>query len=248
MDTIELQRIVEVEDDNWWYLERRAILARELCRAAAAGAGAPGRAGIPGRAVDIGAAGGGNTRVLKDHGWRAIAIDNSPTAVDLCLAQGINACHGDACFLPLPSGELDLALALNVLEHVEDDRAAAAEMARVLRPGGAALVAVPCDMALWSAYDVALGRVRRYSRRALTDLLEEAGLVVDALWGWNVLLRPLVRLLRHRSPHCEDLAHLHPLLNEALHLVTVMERYLPLKSRPGVTLFARARRPGASAS
>jgi SAM-dependent methyltransferase len=232
VDTIEIQRIVEVEDDNWWYRERRRVVARELRRT-----------GGRGLAVDIGAAGGGNTRVLKDHGWEAIAVDSSETAVDLCLAQGIDACHGDACFLPLPAGERDLALALNLLEHVDDDRAAASEIARVLRPGGSALVSVPCDMALWSAHDVALGRVRRYSRRALTDLLEEAGLVVDRMWSWNVLLRPLVRLLRHRSAHYEDLAHLPPYLNETLHLVTALERRLPVKSWPGVTLFARAHRP-----
>ncbi|MFB4313513.1 class I SAM-dependent methyltransferase [Actinomadura sp. 21ATH] len=232
MDTIEIQRIVEVEDDNWWYRERRRIVARELRRT-----------GGRGLAVDIGAAGGGNTRVLKDHGWRAVAVDSSATAVDLCLAQGIEAVHADACYLPLPSGEQDLALALNVLEHVDDDRAAVAEIVRVLRPGGAALVAVPCDMALWSAHDVALGRVRRYSRRALTDLLEEAGLSVDRMWSWNVLLRPLIRLRRHRTPHCEDMAHLHPYLNEALHLVTAIERHLPVRSWPGVTLFARVTRP-----
>ncbi|XVQ12107.1 class I SAM-dependent methyltransferase [Spirillospora sp. CA-255316] len=237
MDTIEIQRIVEVENDNWWYRERRAIIAKEVRRTAAD------RAGARGRAVDIGAAGGGNTRVLKDHGWRAVAVDSSEAAVDLCLSQGIDAYHGDACFLPLPSGEQDLALALNVLEHVEDDRAAAAEIARVLRPGGGALVAVPCDMTLWSAHDVALGRVRRYSRRALTDLLEEAGLAVERLWSWNVLLRPLVRLRRHRTAHCEDMAHLHPYMNEALHLITALERLLPVKSWPGVTLFARAYRP-----
>mgnify|MGYP001474535352 CR=1 FL=1 len=237
VDTIEIQRIVEVEDDNWWYRERRAIVAKEVRRCTAE------RAGAPGRAVDIGAAGGGNTRVLTDHGWDAVAIDSSEAAVGLCRSQGIDAYHGDACFLPLPSGDRDLALALNVLEHIEDDRSAAAEIARVLRPGGTALVAVPSDMALWSAHDVALGRVRRYSRRGLTDLLEEAGLAVERLWSWNVLLRPVVRLSRHRTRHCEDMAHVHPYLNELLHLVTALERVLPVRSWPGVTLFARARRP-----
>ncbi|MFF5258819.1 methyltransferase domain-containing protein [Actinomadura viridis] len=231
MDTIEIQRIVEVEHDNWWYRERRGILARELRRA-----------GLPGLAVDIGAAGGGNTRVLREHGWRAVAVDCSETAVNLCLERGIDAHRGDACFLPLPSGEYDLAVALNVLEHVEDDRAAAGEIARVLRPGGSALVAVPCDMRLWSAHDVALGRVRRYSRSALTGLLEEAGLFVEQVWSWNVLIRPLVRWRRHRAPHCEDMARLHPFMNETLRLVTALERHLPVKSWPGVTLFARASR------
>ncbi|WP_395109437.1 class I SAM-dependent methyltransferase [Actinomadura sp. SCN-SB] len=232
MDTIEIQRIVELEDDNWWYRERRGILARELRRMA-----------MPGTAVDIGAAGGGNTRVLREHGWEAIAVDSSTTAVDLCLSQGIEAYHGDARYLPLPSRGQDLALAFNVLEHIEEDRDAAAEIARVLRPGGTALIAVPCDMALWSAHDVALGRVRRYSRLDLVDLLEGAGLVVERLWNWNVLLRPLVRMRRHRARHREDMTQLRPVTNEALRLITFVERHLPVKSWPGVTLFARAHRP-----
>ena len=232
VDTIEIQRIVELEDDNWWYRERRGILARELRRMA-----------MPGTAVDIGAAGGGNTRVLLEHGWEAIAVDSSTTAVDLCLSQGIEAYHGDARYLPLPSRGQDLALAFNVLEHIEEDRDAAAEIARVLRPGGTALIAVPCDMALWSAHDVALGRVRRYSRLDLVDLLEGAGLVVERLWNWNVLLRPLVRMRRHRARHREDMTQLRPVTNEALRLITFVERHLPVKSWPGVTLFARAHRP-----
>ncbi|MEU5883697.1 class I SAM-dependent methyltransferase [Spirillospora sp. NPDC047279] len=232
MDTIEIQRVVEIEDDNWWYRERREIIARELRRI-----------GVPGRAVDIGAAGGGNTRVLLAHGWRATAVDNAETAVDLCLSQGIEAYHADARFLPLPDGGQDLALALNVLEHVEDDAAATAEITRVLRPGGTALVSVPCDMRLWSTHDVALGRVRRYTRQSLTDTLADAGLALDRVWSRNVLLRPLVRLRRHRIAHCEDMAHIHPALNEGLSLLIALERRLPLKSWPGGTLFARAHRP-----
>ncbi|MFB4305792.1 class I SAM-dependent methyltransferase [Actinomadura sp. GTD37] len=233
MDTTELQRIARIENDNWWYRERRAVLSAELMRFS-----------VPGSAVDIGAASGASCRVLAEHGWRATGIDLSPDAVALARAHGIEAYEGDARFLPLPPSEYDLALALDVLEHVEDDARAAAEIARVLRPGGIALLAVPCDMALWSAHDVALGRVRRYTRRALVELVEGAGLVLEAVWSRGVLLRPLLRRLRHRTARREDLAPLHPLANEALRVSAALERRLPVSGWPGVWLFARARRPG----
>ncbi|MFA1549075.1 class I SAM-dependent methyltransferase [Actinomadura chokoriensis] len=233
MDTIELQRIARIENDNWWYRERRETLSAELLRFSA-----------PGTAVDIGAASGTGCRVLAEHGWRATGIDLSPDAVALARAHGVEAYEGDARFLPLPPCEYDLALALHVLEHVEDDARAAAEITRVLRPGGIALVSVPCDMALWSAHDVALGRVRRYTRRALVELVEGAGLVVEAVWSRGVLLRPLLRRLRHRTARREDLAPLHPLANEALRAYAALERRLPVSGWPGVWLFARARRPG----
>lgn len=233
VDTIELRRIARIEDDNWWYRERREILSAELLRFS-----------VPGAAVDIGAAAGTASRVLAEHGWHATAVDVSPEAVALALSHGVEAYEGDACFLPLGPCQYDLALALDVLEHVDDDQRAAAEITRVLRPGGTALVSVACDMALWSAHDLAAGRVRRYSRRTLVDLLEGAGLVLERVWSRGVLVRPVLRRLRHRTSRTEDLAPLHPFVNEALRLSAVLERRLPVSAWPGTRLFARARRPG----
>ncbi|HEY8482488.1 MAG TPA: class I SAM-dependent methyltransferase, partial [Spirillospora sp.] len=170
--------------------------------------------------------------------------DLSPDAVALARAQGVEAYQGDARYLPLPPCEYDLALALDVLEHIEDDARAAAEITRVLKPGGVALLSVPCDMALWSARDVMLGRVRRYTRPMLAELVENAGLVLERMWSRGVLLRPFLRRLRHRTARREDLAPLPCVLNEALRLAAALERRLPVCSWPGVWLFARARRPG----
>jgi SAM-dependent methyltransferase len=232
MDTVEIQRVVAIEDDNWWYRERRAIIARELRRLD----------GPPGRAADIGAAGGGNTRVLLEHGWEAIAIDANPAAVELARLRGIDAYHGDACYLPLSTGDFDFVMALDLLQHITDDRTAAGELARVLRPGGSALISVPCDLSLWSAHDVALGHVRRYTRESLAEVVEGAGLRLDHMWSWNVLLRPVVKWRRHRSTP-QDMERLNPVVNAGLRTVSWLERYLPVRSLPGVTLFARAHRP-----
>jgi SAM-dependent methyltransferase len=232
MDTLEIQRAVALEDRNWWYRERRAIIDRELRRL-----GLP-----PGRALDIGAAGGGNTRVLRAHGWQAVAADYSERAAELARDRGLAAMHADARRLPMGDAEFDLVTAFDVLEHIEEDHLAAAEIFRVLRPGGTALIAVPCDMALWSAHDEAVGHVRRYTRDGLRDLIEGAGLVIDALWSWNVLLRPVVAR-RRRSSTGSDLEELSPVVNAALSAIVTVERYLPVKSLPGVSLMMRTHRP-----
>lgn len=234
MEATEILRTVEVEDRHWWYRERRALLAREL-RALR-------RLGPPGRALDIGAAGGGNTRVLVAHGWDALVADFSETAVELARERGLRAIHADARDLPLPDAEFGLVTAFDVLEHIEEDDRAAGELVRVLRPGGTALVTVPCDMALWSAHDVASGHVRRYTREGLAALLTGAGLVVDRLWSWNVLLRPVVALRRRRISG-SDVTRTPRLVNAALTAVVVAERYLPVGSLPGVSLVVRAHRP-----
>ena len=231
MDTAELRLLTSLEDRHWWYKERRAILERELRRL-------PG----PGQALDIGAAGGGNTRVLKAHGWQAVALDYSDSAVEVARSRGISVIRADARDLPVRSGTCGLVTAFDVLEHIDEDYQAAAEMTRVLQPGGAALIAVPCDMALWSAHDDAVGHVRRYSRPGLASVIEKAGLTIERLWSWNVLLRPAVAL-RRQSSTGSDLGEVSPPVNGLLTAVVVAERYLPVKSWPGVSLMVRARRP-----
>jgi SAM-dependent methyltransferase len=231
MKPAELQLLTSLEDRHWWYKERRAILARELRKLPSAG-----------QALDIGAAGGGNTRVLQAHGWRALALEYSDSVADIAKARGISAIRADARDLPLKSGTCELVTAFDILEHIDEDYLATAEIARVLKPGGTALIAVPCDMALWSAHDDEVGHVRRYTRQELINVVGKAGLAVEAVWSWNVLLRPVVAIRRKKSTG-SDLDEVPPLVNAALTGIIVAERYLPVKSLPGVSLFLRARRP-----
>jgi SAM-dependent methyltransferase len=231
MKPAELQLLTSLEDRHWWYKERRAILARELRRLPATG-----------QALDIGAAGGGNTRVLQEHGWRALALEYSDSVADVAVARGISAIRADARDLPLRSGSCELVTAFDILEHIHEDYLVASEIFRVLKPGGTALIAVPCDMALWSAHDDEVGHVRRYSRHGLVSVVQKAGLTVDEVWSWNVLLRPVVALRRKKSTG-SDLDEVPALVNGALTAIIIAERYLPTKSLPGVSLFLRARRP-----
>src|SRR6201986_2988610 len=231
MEAAELRTLAEVEDRHWWYKERRSLLGRQLRRLPK-----------PGLALDIGAAGGGNTRVLRAHGWRPAALGYAPTPPQVARGRGVDVLRGAAPELPLRTGSLDLVTAFDVLEHIEEDYLAAAEITRVLRPGGTALIAVPADMALWSAHDEAVNHVRRYDRDGLTQVISKGGLVIEDVWSWNVLLRPVVKL-RRKSSEGSDLDDVNPILNTGLRAIITAEPSLPVKSRPGVTLFLRARRP-----
>ncbi len=228
MDTAEIHKLTALEQSHWWYKERRALLDRELRRLTR-----------PGLALDIGAAGGGNTRVMQARGWQAVAVDYSVTAVEVARSRGLRAFRADARRLPVRSGSCDLVAAFDVLEHVDEDHLVTAEIARVLRPGGTALIAVPCDMSLWSAHDEAVGHVRRYSQAALAKVVQRAGLDIDRMWNWNVLLRPALAL-RRRSSTGSDLDVVQPALNRVLTSIIVAERYLPVKSWPGASLILRA--------
>jgi hypothetical protein len=129
-------------------------------------------------------------------------------------------------------------------EHIDDDEAVARETVRVLRPGGRALVTVPCSMKLWSGHDLALGHVRRYERADLVRLMEAAGLQVVDVMSWNVLLRPVARVRRRRRVTSEsEMEPVHPVVNAGLRLVVGAERYLPVRRLPGISLVARAVKP-----
>lgn len=235
MEATEIHKLAALEDTHWWYRERRALLARALRRLSASGRPA-------GAALDIGAAGGGNTRVLRAHGWRPVALEYSQDGARIAAERGLATMRADARCLPLSSASLDLVVAFDILEHFDEDHLAVAEIRRTLRPGGSALIAVPCDMRLWSAHDVAVGHVRRYDRQRLTAVFEKAGLVIDELWSWNVLLRPVAAWRRRKSAG-SDLDDLPGVVNLGLRAVITAERYLPVKSLPGVSLMLRAHRP-----
>jgi SAM-dependent methyltransferase len=136
---------------------------------------------------------------------------------------------------------MDLVMSTDMWEHIDDDGAVARETVRVLRPGGRALVAVPCSMKLWSGHDVALGHMRRYERDELVSLMEGAGLDVVDVMSWNVLLRPVARARRKRRVTSQsEMEPVHPVLNVGLRAAVASERFLPVRRLPGISLVARA--------
>jgi SAM-dependent methyltransferase len=95
----------------------------------------------------------------------------------------------------------DTVVAVNVIEHIEDDAALVAILASVLRPGGRLVVYVPAGPFAYGTMDQALGHYRRYDRTTLARLLSDAGLDVETpryinllgLVGWTINGRVLRR-------------------------------------------------------
>lgn len=231
MDEEEIRKSAALEQRHWWYAERRSLVRRLV------------RPLPPGRALDVGCGGGGNTQVLRDLGWQVSGLEHSPTAAAAARRRGLPVVRGDARLLPFRDGSLDLVMSTDMWEHIDDDVAVAEETARVLRPGGRALVAVPCSMTLWSGHDVALGHVRRYERDELVARIEGAGLRVVDVSSWNVLLRPVARMRRRHNAGDSEMEQVHPVLNAALRATVAAERLLPVGRLPGISLVARAVKP-----
>jgi SAM-dependent methyltransferase len=75
----------------------------------------------------------------------------------------------------LDPGQYDLVCAFEVLEHIEDDKAALTEWAGRLRPGGWLMLSVPAHQARFAPWDTLVGHYRRYDPAALADLLASCG-------------------------------------------------------------------------
>jgi SAM-dependent methyltransferase len=97
-----------------------------------------------------------------------------------------------------PEGKFDLVLMLDVLEHVENDRAALLDgVSSFLEPRGWLLVSVPAGESLFSRHDELLGHKRRYVPARLHALVKEAGLTIidhGELFASLLLPRALAKL------------------------------------------------------
>jgi len=131
-----------------------------------------------------------------------IAIDSQEDALRLA-EQNIGAAkvkRGSCTALPLRDSSVDCVTALDVLEHVEDDRLAVRELARVLKPGGMAVVTVPAMPSLWSDWDITLHHYRRYRHTSLLKLFDATPFEVTH-WNYiNVLAFPAVLAVRKLWP------------------------------------------------
>ncbi len=128
--------------------------------------------------------------------FKAIAAEEADT---LPAGAGGSAANGDATRLPFADGAFDRIIASEVLEHIPDDVAAFAELARVLRPGGTLAVTVPAwlsERVCWALTDeyhapfVEGGHVRIYTEPGLRAKLRAAGLKPGAAHHAHALHAP----------------------------------------------------------
>jgi SAM-dependent methyltransferase len=243
MDQAAFAAEAKIEATHWWFLERRRLFA-SLIRKAEIPSGAV--------VVDVGTGTGANLRLLRDMGFTSVmGIDPSPDAAYWCSQKGLGIVRqGDIRALPLPDRSVDLVLATDVVEHVNEDGAALAEIHRVLRPGGIALITVPAFPSLWGLQDKRSHHYRRYRMGPFSRLLAKSGLTVERTFHFNYLLfvpiylaRRLIKILGLQLDSENEINN--PLINRLLRGVFRMDVATAPYLRPpfGVSILALTRRP-----
>jgi SAM-dependent methyltransferase len=158
-----------------------------------------------GRLLDWGAGWGQTSLLLRAHGVRVIAYDveDKGAAAGLLRAARVPYVVTPGPGLPFAVGAFDAILNCGVLEHVDDERAALAELHRVLRPGGRLFTYhLPNRHAYTEWLGRRLGRFhheRTYTRREASLLFERSGFRVEACRAFHMLPRNVwARLSRGR--------------------------------------------------
>jgi SAM-dependent methyltransferase len=177
--------IYKIEDSHWWFVGRRAIVFDQLRRVLHG-------TGVRPRILDLGCGTGRNIVTLQEFG-DAVGLDLEERALELSWERGVRSLvQASAEALPFLDDSFDVVLALDLLEHLDDDLAGASEIARVLRPGAQLLVFAPAYRWLWGHQDVVSHHHRRYTPRSLAGVIESAGLRISRLTHANLLLLPLI--------------------------------------------------------
>jgi SAM-dependent methyltransferase len=127
------------------------------------------------RIADIGAGIGTFARALAADGLDVTCVEPDPRQSRVIADAGLPVVAAVDAFA---DASFDFIYSLNVLEHIDDDRAAAATWVRKLKPGGRMLIYVPAFQVLFSSLDRLVEHKRRYRRGSLADVMQHAGLRV----------------------------------------------------------------------
>jgi 2-polyprenyl-3-methyl-5-hydroxy-6-metoxy-1,4-benzoquinol methylase len=181
---VELRELVRRHP--WWQF--RAILTGELLR----------QHGVvpPASILDAGCGWGVTLEYLESLGYRVTGLDISRRALEALDDGRRRLIVADLTQdIPEHAERFDAVLALDVIEHIDDDEAAVRRLGQLTNPSGVLVLSVPALPALFSEFDRIQGHRRRYEPSTLTGAFKSSDLKLERVLWWG---ETLVRLLRHQ--------------------------------------------------
>lgn len=246
MELHEYHALQRVERDHWFYQGKREIVEWWLEKKLSLSAGD--------LIVDAGAGTGELVAQLAQQytarGVRVEGVEYVEEAREIAKRfRNIELKAGSILDLPYPDNSIRAVMALDVLEHLEDDSKAWSELVRVTAPGGLIIVNVPTFMQLWSEWDLSLGHVRRYTIAEFNRLIAPTSSSFEKLYLGYVNLVGFLgiyvmrRLLKNRAgkERAEDVVPAPP-INSLLRAAFALPVKLGIKMPFGSSLFCVVRK------
>jgi SAM-dependent methyltransferase len=231
----------EIEGFHWWFSARRQLLKRIISSI---------HVPLGCITVDIGCGTGSNLKALGVAGLKVIGLDLSLYALSLAKRKSqLPVINGDVNKLPFRPKSIGLIIAMDIIEHLENDVTGIREFYEILKDGGILILTVPAFNFLWGVQDIVTGHKRRYLKRELISKLRREKFEVLKSSYFNFFLffpiflaRRMIHFLRLRL-ESENKINL-PLINFLLKRIFLLEIYL-LKYFQfpfGVSLFCIAKK------
>lgn len=214
----------EVEASHWWFEVRRKIIRDLFLKY---------NISNKSKILDVGCNYGYFVGELQKQGFEyCFGTDISKQAIEYGIQKGIkNLSVSLAEKLSHPDNTFDLTMALDVIEHIEDDKMAIREISRITKPGGYFFVMVPAYMYLWSLQDDVAKHFRRYNKKTLASSIENSGFEIVRMTYFNsILFFPImiIRKLEHftKTNRSSDFDLNNALTNSILKIVFGLEKPL----------------------
>ena len=231
----------KVESFHWWFAVRKKLLRLFLSAL-----------DLPGGcvAIDIGCGVGSNLRILGSAGLVVIGLDRSFYALSLARKKiKFPLLNGDLNDLPLRPKSVGLIVAMDILEHLDNDMEGIHSFYQALKEEGILIVTVPAFRSLRGIQDEVTGHKRRYSRHEIVNKLRQEGFEIMKSSYFNFFLffpiflsRRLIRLFGLKIESENEINS--PIINFFLEAIFSLESYvLRCFSFPfGVSIFCIARK------
>lgn len=191
MDSDAYPEMIELQEKHWWFVARREVIQSliklEMQHSPVA------------KVLEIGCGVGGNVELLGRSG-NYLGIDMHLPAIEYCSGKFPQFEFKCSRIEEIPkesySHDFDSIYILDVLEHIDNEVEILKSVRNYLTDNGKILVTVPAYQFLWSPHDDFVHHVRRYTKKSLRKVLEEAGYKVERLSYFNSILFPFALIQR----------------------------------------------------
>lgn len=156
------------------------------------------------KCLEIGYGAGEILKLIAGRGAKVTAFDFSEEAANVAKHRISSFSKKEnICFTSdideIGRGEYDCVIALEVLEHIEDDELSFSQWLDYLKPDGSLIISVPAHMAKWGDSDVWAGHYRRYEKLELIRMCEKNDVLIEQLWNYGYPLSIVLDRLLHSS-------------------------------------------------
>jgi SAM-dependent methyltransferase len=181
------ERLKDLEKKNYFWFAGRYITIKNFINKLK-----------PESILDLGCGSGNLLKNTISEHHDVTGIDILPEAVKYCKKRipDANFLQADATSIPFKKKRFDLIIALDVIEHIEDDLNFLKEVRSTLKDDGKIIITAPAYQSLFSKWDRIQGHFRRYSTKKLVSLTEKAGYSITYKNYYNFFLFPIFLISR----------------------------------------------------